>query len=136
MSQSDFASLAVQYARAEEVLESGKTEVHGFPECKQQRADLQHSKSEDSPSIGDVSNDVITDALDALYDFVAAWEADCMNIDENAASVSQSIFEPVRRVKDFAPPKRFFRTFWRSTSRRVLAFSRAQTGALKPESDH
>jgi hypothetical protein len=35
----------------------------------------------------------------------------------------QNKFEPARRLKDFSPPKRFYRTFWRSTSRRILALS-------------
>ena len=43
-----------------------------------------------------------------------------MNISD-PATLSGSIYEPVKRVQALhAPPKRFFRTFWRSMSRRYL----------------
>jgi len=32
-----------------------------------------------------------------------------------------SIYEPVRLVANAAPPKRFYRTFWRSAARRMLS---------------
>ena len=123
MSQSDFATLVVQNDLAEKSpeTESSKAEILGF--CKE-RVDLQHAKSEFSA----------TCFSDAMYDFVAACEASCMSsaysyeygMDTNVVSVSKDIFEPSRRMTDFGPPKLFYRTFWRSASRRILALSSEQ----------
>ena len=49
--------------------------------------------------------------------------SDCMDIDEVAVPVPQDMYEPARCLKDGAPPKRFYRTFWRSVMRRILASS-------------
>ena len=49
--------------------------------------------------------------------------SDCMDIDEVAVPVPQEMYEPARCLKDGAPPKRFYRTFWRSVMRRILASS-------------
>ena len=43
------------------------------------------------------------------------------SMDITAASMQQSKFEPCRRSNVFAPPKRFYRTFWRSAAVRILA---------------
>jgi hypothetical protein len=43
--------------------------------------------------------------------------------------VSREIFEPIRRLSlndVSSPPKPFYRTFWRSVSRRILSISSAQ----------
>ncbi len=49
---------------------------------------------------------------------------DCMELDEvSVAPVSKEIFEPIRRLDCFAPPKRFYRTFWRSMAGRILKSS-------------
>ena len=126
MSQSDFATLVVQDDLAEKSpeTESCNAEVLDFSKC-QERVDLQHAKSEV----------LATCFSDAMYDFVAACEASCMSsaysyeygMDTNVVSVSQDIFEPSRRMTDFGPPKLFYRTFWRSASRRILALSSEQT---------
>jgi hypothetical protein len=42
-------------------------------------------------------------------------------------SFSESVYEPTRRVDNSAPPKRFYRAFWVSTSRRILAHSKRHT---------
>jgi hypothetical protein len=122
MSQSDFASLAVQCEISKEILEPDTVVDHGFPICKLS-ADLQRSKSEDS-TLDDASTDFITDAMS---DFIAAWQADCADIEATSGPVSWSVFEPIRRVKNVAPPQRFNRTFGRFASRRVLLLTRAQT---------
>ena len=36
------------------------------------------------------------------------------------SAAEQSIYEPTRQVRCLAPPKRFFRKFWMSISRRLL----------------
>ena len=51
---------------------------------------------------------------------------DKMELDEPLVSIIDDMFEPVRTLKVFAPPKRFHRTFWRSASRRMLALSKNQ----------
>ena len=69
---------------------------------------------------------------DEAFAFLAAWDAayitkasplDAMELDTVSLPVSQIEFEPTRRLNDFAPPKRFFRTFWRSIARRVVESS-------------
>jgi hypothetical protein len=66
---------------------------------------------------------------DEVFAFLAAWDAsktsspDGMELDTASIPTSQSVFEPTRRLNDFAPPKRFYRTFWRSMARRVVESS-------------
>jgi hypothetical protein len=43
-----------------------------------------------------------------------------MDVDQPLTAANLSIYEPARLVPCFAPPKRFFRTFWISTARRLL----------------
>ena len=66
---------------------------------------------------------------DEVFAFLAAWDAshisktsspDGMELDTASLPASQDMFEPTRRLNDFAPPKRFYRTFWRSMARRVV----------------
>jgi hypothetical protein len=124
MSQSDFVSLVVQGELAEKKPDS---KVQCFP-TRQQSVDLQRAKS---VSMGDVSANCFSDAL---YDFVAAWEAsntrsickfDCRDID--SASDSKNIIEPARRVTEIGPPKRFYRTFRRSAPKQILTLSDKQS---------
>ena len=67
-----------------------------------------------------------------VYALLEAWKSsdiatmsppDRMDLDAVTQPFSVDIFEPVRRVPVAAPPKRFYRTFWRSASRRILALS-------------
>ena len=77
-----------------------------------------------------------------VYGLIAAWEAstlttpslaDCMELDVASVSVSQTMFEPLRCPNDSAPPKRFYRTFWRSAARRILELSNTQPMETDPE---
>ena len=43
---------------------------------------------------------------------------------QTLADVSQGQYEPIRRVSSSAPPKRFYRTFWRSLTLRATHQSR------------
>ena len=52
-----------------------------------------------------------------LIDALAVESA--MNI--QYAATMMNMYEPVRRVTHWAPPKRFYRSIWASMSRRVLA---------------
>ena len=65
-----------------------------------------------------------------VYAMIAAWEASSMKYsDESASNVMPDvqsccqdfgIYEPIRCTPNFAPPKRFYRTFWRSITRKML----------------
>jgi hypothetical protein len=43
-----------------------------------------------------------------------------MSLDEIADSLKAINYEPIRNNMNGAPPKRFYRTFWRSITRRLL----------------
>ncbi len=66
--------------------------------------------------------------------FLAEWEGsyfakmgslDHMELELASVPASQNVLEPVRCLSDLAPPKRFYRTFWRSVTRRILEISRS-----------
>jgi hypothetical protein len=75
---------------------------------------------------------------DELLAFVTEWEQSAettteielltAEMDTNALPTYfiKSAFEPTRRVVNVVPPKRFYRAFWFSTSRRILARSNNQ----------
>ena len=44
-----------------------------------------------------------------------------INLNIQYAATMMNVYEPVRRVTHWAPPKRFYRSIWASMSRRVLA---------------
>ncbi len=70
---------------------------------------------------------------DEVYEMIRNWERayqkqqettqaiDSMDTEAfNDSRSSESIFEPMRCMSVPQPPKRFFRTFWRSATRRIL----------------
>jgi hypothetical protein len=131
MAQSDFSTLAVQHELVDENPKTDEVEYKCSSISEQDAA----SAFDVKPSMeADVPGDFIPDEVYAL---IAAWElTDCslgmtpsdrMDFDADLVPPSPNIFEPVRRLKTFAPPKRFYRTFWRSASRRILALSSTQT---------
>ena len=70
---------------------------------------------------------------DEVYAMIAAWEASNSTVMASSdqtvfqmplLSVAQSIVEPHRRQSEVSAPKRFYRVFWTSVSRRILASSR------------
>ena len=114
MSQSDFASLAVQCGVSDASLDTCVAEVLSVTTSN---FDMWYAKYEDMPLMG-------------MYSTSAAYEQSTLTtespsdgMDLDAAPVPQDIYEPARRLNDFVPPKRFFRTFWRSAARRILAMS-------------
>ena len=66
-----------------------------------------------------------------VYAMIAAWEACAQKRNEEIQSLSAatslthcpdfSVFEPIRSVPDPTPPKRFYRTFWRSITRKLMS---------------
>ncbi len=114
MPQSDFASLAIQSTLADESIRA--TEVYGLSVSK--------------PSI--VSNHSKDDKLNVpVFDKNCMVMAECesssltsssdhMDLDFVSERNFEDMFEPARPLKEFVPPKRFYRTFWRSLSMRML----------------
>ena len=112
MAQSDFATLAIKHELSEE---------------SQKLKDLTIAKKE-----GEISYVPVNIIPEEVSAFIAAWEVSTlttmspswdMSFDSALVPYSQDRFEPARRLNDFAPPKRFYRRFWSSLSRRILAFS-------------
>ncbi len=64
--------------------------------------------------------DILTGCLDPV------GSSSHLAINEALPPDLQNIFEPTRLLNDFGPPKRFFRTFWRSLTRKYCAFSRTE----------
>ena len=92
---------------------------------------LQHDSIFDREAFsGDiVPNDayvLVHEFSDEIRSYLAAAEAAFMKRatsshgTENVDSVTAHTYEPLRPMTDPAPPKRFYRTFWRSIARRVL----------------
>jgi hypothetical protein len=117
MSQPDFASLAVQVEQSDASLGDNDTGVSGHSVNKR-KAVLQHV--EDTSSI----------QMDGLYKRIVFEEPSIPSsnrMELDAVPVYQDMFEPSRRLQEFSPPKRFYRTFWRSAASRILALSLSQT---------
>ncbi len=90
---------------------------------------LQHVRQQDSHSAnqnnrGDVpALDCVQNETREVSDTTCKSSHDSMDIDEDLVPASQDMYEPARKLNHFARPKRFYRTFWRSMSRRILALS-------------
>ena len=78
---------------------------------------------------------------DEVYAFMEAWEecasqraksSDVSPMDR-ASSASEAVYEPIRHMQDAVPPKRFYRTFWRSAARRVLRQEREAHESMETE---
>ena len=66
-----------------------------------------------------------------VYALIAAWEACQFNPKESEEAAestlhahSESLYEPSRCIPTSAPPKRFYLSFWRSVTRRMLEHTR------------
>ncbi len=133
MAQSDFTSLAVRYELADEDICSKRTEAKSISECNQsalrtfEEVEVKGSKEVYTP---------VNFNSDELYAFLAAWESstvamkslnDCMDFKSAPLPDSKDSFDPVRFLNDSAPPKIFYRTFWRSAARRILKMSKDST---------
>jgi hypothetical protein len=116
MSQSNFANLVIipQNEIAVETMTTYTAEVVGSSEITENAVTL-FAENKANP------NEVVFDSVNLipveLYDFLAA--SDPMELDSIPLPVAQDMFEPARRVHDFAPPRRYYRRFWRSAARRI-----------------
>ena len=68
--------------------------------------------------------DVCAPVLDLSEEiFFAAWETSALKlatpVDPMDLDLMQA-FEPLRPMIESAPPRRFYRTFWRSAARRIM----------------
>ena len=77
-----------------------------------------------------------------VFAMIKAWElkrrdlmevSDSMSVSRAASSETLRLedYEPLRVCTQAAPPKRFYRTFWRSAARRVLDADKAGVLAAK-----
>ena len=115
MPQSDFAWSAIQHALAEDIL-------HRYDEAAENGVSVSQKAKEYDKTLSTTPVPV-TFTSDALVTSKSTSSVDHMDIDENLVSIMDDMFEPIRTIKELAPPKRFYRTFWRSLSRRILALS-------------
>ncbi len=53
-----------------------------------------------------------------IFALLAAWEAYCL--DHPQSSASTPVYEPYRPLSSSDPPKRFYRTFWRGITKRLI----------------
>ena len=131
LSQSDFDSLAVPE----------QTEDPLFDPCPQKSPKLSQKKISGTY----VPVNIIPQAVYAMID---AWEQsevnrqDVMDVSGSAAmtatasfsgALSLNDYEPMRICSFEAPPRRFYRTFWRSLARRILESDKS--AAYKEVSD-
>jgi hypothetical protein len=115
MSQFDFANLNLQYIISE-------AELICVSVGEQSAASTRAQREETCSMEEEVCEDNAVAACDS-YILTMTRVASYMDLDESVISVSQSMFEPARYLNGNAPPKRFYRTFWRSAAMRILALS-------------
>ena len=135
MSQLDFAYLAIQNQLADEILCIDEADEDDISVGKQDVA-LTQAEYDDVASREEYIP--VNFFPDDVYAFVEAWDSSNlttttsyypMHMNVDSVPVSQDMFEPIRRLNlndVLSPPKPFYRTFWRSASRRILSLSSAQ----------
>ncbi len=142
MSQSEFPSLAASVVPnniADEILSTDVVEVDCISDFKE-NAVLTLAKCKDD-TIGELYVPVNFIPVE-VYGFIAAWDSanstttsqsDGMELDVASVPSLQTMFEPARCLSELGPPKRFYRTFWRSAARRILALT--SKGSLKADAE-
>jgi hypothetical protein len=120
--QPDFTSLAVRHELAAESADQNEPEV-----CDFLTGDAKPSSKAYVP-VNFIPAEVCA--------FLAAWEAsylakmdlsDHMQLELTSVPGPHNGIEPVRFPSDLAAPRRFYRTFWISLTRRLLEISRTQS---------
>ena len=118
--QSDFGCLAMPQG------EAAATECESALMLSDAHCPLKSSKMQN------VSNDdyvPVNYICDEALAIISAWEAAYQaNAGCIATDISNAIYEPSRTtgfiVDSSKPPKRFYRTFWRSVTRRLVQLSK------------
>ena len=133
MSQSDFTSLAAsaKIDLADEFLSADMAEFSRTAGITEGAVSMVKS-SDGEPTEVDLNPVNFTPV--EVHALITGWHAstsiaygpsDGMELESASLPVSQAVFEPTRHLHDFAPPKRFYRTYWTSAARRLLALSSA-----------
>ncbi len=60
----------------------------------------------------------VNEIKEEVYAMLAAWESHALQSPDVAAR--EPYFEPFRCLSDAGPPKRFYRTFWRGVTRKLV----------------
>ncbi len=133
MSQSDFASLAIQAELVNKSSYSSESEAISIAHGNLHASQTVEKSNDTTTSDAYIPVNFIPDEVLA---FIEAWESTkstslcpCDHRDHVGAliPVSQNGLEPVRHLAEIAPriapPKLFYRTFWTSVTRRILALS-------------
>jgi hypothetical protein len=122
MEQSYFTPLSVHYEVADDSMFDIGTEIQCTFISKQSNDPTQAKKA---------TMEVYVEVNDVTDEFLASLLANTSSSDhmddEISESFSQNIFEPARFLTHKAPPKRFYRTFWRSAATRILGLSSMAT---------
>ncbi len=123
LAQGDFRSLGLHDADSQPF-----DDHHVFATVE--RAESGDSMKSQSPCEADEIYRLVNFFPDEVYELIRNWEltyqiahtVDSMDTDLILESqISESDLEPMRSVSvSQPPPKRFFRTFWRSVTRRIL----------------
>ena len=131
MAQNDFDSLAMPSQSEDLVLDA----YHGLKSSPSERKSACAPRDDDYVPVNFIP--------EAVYAMIKAWELkvhDAMEVSESmslsgAASSTDTLgvedYEPLRTCSQAAPPKRFYRTFWRSAARRLLEADKAAVFAAK-----
>ena len=80
----------------------------------------------------DVSYEPVNFITTEIYSMIAAWEScetkrgepDTGAVESTREMESDALYQPLRYVPTVAPPKRFYRRFWRTIARRTLEHAR------------
>ena len=138
MAQNDFDSLAMP-AQSEDLMPDTHRDLK--PSCSDRKTAFTHEDADYVP---------VNFIPEEVFAMIKAWElkqrdlmevSDAMSVSRAASSETLRLedYEPLRVCTQAAPPKRFYRTFWRSAARRVLdadkagvlAAMRASTGGTE-----
>ena len=100
--------------------------------CKTNRPEKRPCCDETYVPVNFINNEV--------YALIAAWEASEFKREESGEAADSALdadrdalYEPLRCRPTIAPPKRFYRTFWKSITRRTLENARKSVASHRLE---
>ncbi len=120
LAQDDFSSLELAAGPIAE--KQSLDDFHGFATFE--RAGTGNSMKSESTCEADQSICPVHFVSDEVYELIRNWELTYSKQQEinYVGSMNDVVqYDPMRCMSDFAPPpKRFYRTFWRSVTRRII----------------